>query len=137
MAEHNAASVIELRIGDQLLTSSVLFWTTGSVLVALKATDTRVSTSLSPGLVLDMHAIELAAQRRVRWVEFGRGDEPYKFVLGARPRTTCHVVATRPGAWLTIAHARLHHHIDEAAYRWRMRRARSPGTRPPTSTVAG
>lgn len=123
MAEHDAASVIELRIDDRVVASSLLFWTHGSVLVALKATDTRMSTSLSPGLVLDLHTIELAAQRGIRQVDFGRGDEPYKLILGARPHATHHLIATRPGARLPLVRAGLHHHASEAVYRWRIRRA--------------
>jgi CelD/BcsL family acetyltransferase involved in cellulose biosynthesis len=124
MAEHGVASVIELRVGERLVASSLLFWTADTVLVALKATDTRMGASLSPGLVLDLHTIELAARRRVRWVDFGCGDEPYKFVLCSRPRPTLQLLASRPGALLPLVRAGLRGHLDEIAYRRRMRRTR-------------
>jgi CelD/BcsL family acetyltransferase involved in cellulose biosynthesis len=86
------ASVVELVAGGRLLASSVLFWTADAVLVALKATDTRTGSALSPGTALDVSTIELAAARGVASVGFGRGDEGYKFWLGARAETTVDVV---------------------------------------------
>jgi CelD/BcsL family acetyltransferase involved in cellulose biosynthesis len=124
MAEHGLASVIELRLSGRLAASSVLFWSADTVLVALKATDTRMSASLSPGLVLDLHTIELAAARGVHRVDFGRGDEPYKFGLGARPHLTYQLIASRPGARLPLVRAGLRRHLDDIAYQQRMRRTR-------------
>lgn len=123
MAAAGAASVVELRISERLVASAVLFWTSTSVLVALKATDTRLGSSMSPGLALDVFTIELAARRSVTWVEFGRGDEGYKFFLGAQPRRTHRVIATKPGARLPLLRNAMRRELDRAAYTWRMRRS--------------
>lgn len=88
-------SVAELVSGERLLSSVVLFWTNGTVLVALKATDTRLGASVSPGLALDLFVIELAAARGVACIAYGRGDEDYKFILGAEPKPTSDVMLTQ------------------------------------------
>ena len=91
-------TVAELRSGARPLASAVLLWSEASVLVAVAATDKRLGAQLSPGLALDVGIIGLAAERGVRRVELGRGDEPYKFSLGAQSRRTCDVIVTRR-AW--------------------------------------
>lgn len=123
MAAAGVASVVELRVGTRLVAASVLFWTPSAVLVALKATDTRLGSSMSPGLALDIFTIELAAQRGVTRVEFGRGDERYKFVLGAQQRMTHHVIAMSSGARLPLLCDTARRKTNEAAYAWRMRRS--------------
>ncbi|WP_083887783.1 GNAT family N-acetyltransferase [Nocardia asiatica] len=96
LAPTTFVSVVEMVSGDRLLSSSVLFWSNDTVLVALKATDTRLGTSVSPGLGLDMFVIELAASRGVSSVGYGRGDEDYKFTLGAVAETTADVSFAHP-----------------------------------------
>jgi CelD/BcsL family acetyltransferase involved in cellulose biosynthesis len=124
MAAENAASVVELRAHDRLLASAVLFWTSTNVLVALKATDTRMGSALSPGLALDLFTIELATRRGVTRFEFGRGDETYKYLLGARPRMTNRVVAVKPGSRAPLVRDAARHRLAEASYTWRTRRRR-------------
>lgn len=121
MAAAGVASVVELRLDGRLASSAVLFWTSTTVLVALKATDTRLGSALSPGLALDVFTIELAARRRVAQVEFGRGDESYKFLLGARPRMTHRVIASKPGDRTPFLREAVRHRLAESAYAWRMR----------------
>ena len=94
-AARDAVSVVELSTGERLVSSSVLFWAADSVLVALKATDTRLGSAYSPGLALDLFTIELAASRGATSVGFGRGDESYKLTLGALPETTSEILIAR------------------------------------------
>jgi CelD/BcsL family acetyltransferase involved in cellulose biosynthesis len=54
--------------------------------------------ALSPGLVLLAHMIRDAIERRVRRFDFLRGEERYKYDLGARPEDVHTVVIARAGA---------------------------------------
>lgn len=122
MASTGAASVAELWSGPRLLASSLLFWTGGSMLVALKATDTRLPPAISPGLALDSWAIRLAAARGALYVDFGRGDEPYKSVLGARPLMTHDLLIVPRGTALPFVAQSLRACTSDWGYWWRMRR---------------
>ena len=50
--------------------------------------------SLSPGNVMLSHLIERSIERGLPVFDFLKGDEPYKFRLGARERPLFHVTAT-------------------------------------------
>lgn len=123
LAEHGCAEVVELVAGERLLAAAVLFHSGSSTLLAMKATDTRLGTRFSPGLALDAFVMNQAASRGSRIVEFGRGDEPYKFVLGAQPAVRNHVLVVRGaglGARLRFEGQR---QLAELGYAWRMRRS--------------
>lgn len=122
MASTGAASVAELWSGPRLLASSLLFWAGAGMLVALKATDTRLPSAVSPGLALDSWVIRLAAARGASYVDFGRGDEPYKSVLGARPLMTQDLLIARRGAVLPFVAQSMRLRASDCDYWWRMRR---------------
>jgi CelD/BcsL family acetyltransferase involved in cellulose biosynthesis len=54
--------------------------------------------ALAPGVVLLAHVIRDAIQRRCRRFDFLRGEERYKYDLGAIPEEVCTVVVAPAGS---------------------------------------
>jgi CelD/BcsL family acetyltransferase involved in cellulose biosynthesis len=121
LAEHGCAAVVELTAGERLLAAAVLLHSGGSTLLAMKATDTRLGTRFSPGLVLDAFIMDRAASRGSGIVEFGRGDEPYKFTLGAQPALRYHVLVVQGAAYGARLRFDAQRRLAELEYAWRMR----------------
>jgi CelD/BcsL family acetyltransferase involved in cellulose biosynthesis len=125
MASSGRASVAQVWAGRRLLASAVLLRAHKTVVVALKATDTRLSNAFSAGTVLDVRVIEHAAASGAPYVEFGRGDEAYKAMLGAAAQRTVDVLVTRKGDRLASARASLRQTAGQAEYEWRAGRLAS------------
>lgn len=121
LAEYGCAEVVELATDDRLLAAAVLFHSGSSTLLAMKATDTRLGTRFSPGLALDAFVLDQAASRGSRLVEFGRGDEPYKFTLGAQPDLRYHVLVVQGAGYSARLRSEVQRRIAELEYAWRMR----------------
>lgn len=88
-------TLAELVLDQRVLASAVLLRTGTNLLVAVVATDKRLGPAVSPGLALDAFIIRSAIGSGITRVDFGRGDEPYKFSLGARHQPTSDVTLTR------------------------------------------
>lgn len=121
LAEHGCAAMVELTAGERLLAAAVLLHSGGSTLLAMKATDTRLGTRFSPGLALDAYIMDLAASRGSGIVEFGRGDEPYKFTLGAQPALRYYVLVVQGTAYGARLLFDARRRLTELEYAWRMR----------------
>lgn len=121
LAGRGCAGVVELVADERLLAAAVLFHSGNSTLLAMKATDTRLGTRFSPGLALDAFILDQAASRGSRIVEFGRGDEPYKFTLGARPDLRYHVLVAHGSGYGARLRFDAQRRLAGLGYAWRMR----------------
>jgi len=67
-----------------------------SISMFLTGFDNRFA-KFAPGKVVEAICIREAIEGKMRTVDFLRGEEPYKFELGARPRHNRHVTVVRRG----------------------------------------
>lgn len=121
LAGRGCAGVVELAADERLLAAAVLFHSGNSTLLAMKATDTRLGTRFSPGLALDAFILDQAVSRGSRIVEFGRGDEPYKFALGARPDLRYRVLVAHGAGYGARLRLDAQRRLADLEYAWRMR----------------
>jgi len=101
MAATGDSSVVRLQLAGRLVASAVVLWTPATALLALTATDTRLGPNISAGLAIVAWTVRLVNERDRSVLELGRGDEPYKFALGAEARVVDHLLAAPAGtmAW--------------------------------------
>jgi CelD/BcsL family acetyltransferase involved in cellulose biosynthesis len=77
--------LLRLLLDDEPLAQALFFRASGADLLYMSTYDPAM-TPYSPSHLLIAEAARLAVDDGVRILELGRGDERYKFVLGAEPR---------------------------------------------------
>jgi CelD/BcsL family acetyltransferase involved in cellulose biosynthesis len=83
-----------LRLGDELAAGTIGFVYDGTYSLYNSAFDRRWQ-HLAPGMVLVADDIRQAIEERCRRFDLLKGDYPYKYRFGARPRAVRRLVATR------------------------------------------
>lgn len=85
MTEHGWLRLHRLSVSGEPA-AMVLCWETADELLLYNSGFDARFRDLNAGLASKVLCLRDAAQRRLRYVNFLRGDEPYKFELGGRPR---------------------------------------------------
>lgn len=85
MTEHGWLRLHRLSVSGEPA-AMVLCWETADELMLYNSGFDARFRDLNAGLASKVLCLRDAAQRRLRYVNFLRGDEPYKFELGGRPR---------------------------------------------------
>ena len=93
LAPLGAVGVAELHADRDLVAASLLLTKGGRMLVYMKATASHFAHS--PGVVLDWMTLKAAVELKFGVFDYGRGDEPYKFQLGAEPAAIANAIVTR------------------------------------------
>lgn len=87
--------LIFLKLGGQLVASYFCFDYKDDILVYNSGYDPALAPGLSPGIVLITNYIEEAIRQGRSCVDFLRGDEVYKFRLGATPTHVYQITVNR------------------------------------------
>ena len=87
MLRRRALRLESLNVGGQAIAQQLVLLQDRNVFVYSKSFDPTFA-KLSPGLVLDLCSIRDSIDRGASTYDLGRGDEPYKYYLGARPTIT-------------------------------------------------
>lgn len=85
LAADGRCLLLSLNLDGEPLAQALYFRSPGAYLLYM-STYQPTAAQFSPSHLLLAEAAQMATAEGVRVVELGRGDEPYKFVLGAQPR---------------------------------------------------
>lgn len=93
LAAEGRCLLVRLNLDGQLLAQALFFRSPGADLLYM-STYQLAAARYSPSHLLLAEAVQVAVAEGVRVLDLGRGDEPYKFSLGAQPRYLRNVVLT-------------------------------------------
>lgn len=95
LAEEGISRLFFLEVDGERAATSICFVQGDSQLVYNSGYD-PAQRALSVGLLNHALCIKLAIENGIRYFDFLRGDEPYKYHLGAHDRSLYNLVVTRP-----------------------------------------
>jgi CelD/BcsL family acetyltransferase involved in cellulose biosynthesis len=131
LAGGGLARIAQLNVDGEPIAASVYLVSGDRMLCYLKAYNPRWK-SYGPGIVLEYLMVRDAIQSGYAALDFGRGDEPYKFFLGAGARSLGNAliagsvrgaVAARRRQLMSSVKARLRPHVRAWRHRWRAKPA--------------
>lgn len=93
LAADGRCLLVRLDLDGESLAQGLFFRSPGADLLYMSTYEQKVAR-FGPSHLLLAEAARLAVAEGVRAIELGRGDEPYKFVLGAQPRYLRDVILT-------------------------------------------
>jgi CelD/BcsL family acetyltransferase involved in cellulose biosynthesis len=91
LAAEGRCLLTRLDLNGESLAQALFFRSPGADLLYMSTYQPKAARYGTSHLLV-AEAARMAVAEGVRVVELGRGDEPYKFVLGAQPRYLCDVI---------------------------------------------